>query len=201
MEKVEKKQYLKLVSLIVLLVTMTLGGTYAFLYLNNSSQNAIKGEAGCFNVKYDGNEIKSSNLSITDNYLEGAKTKITLSKDPSCTIYTKSSINIYTNGPNTPDCTETTQAPDPTNLPLSSGALKYKIFKDSTEIGNGAITTKCGAQEIANVDLTTTDTTYTVYLWVDSTITNQAGNERDLYDNKKYSGYIYAESNQQSTIK
>lgn len=197
MEKGEKKQYLKLVSLIVLLVTMTLGGTYAFLYLNNSSQNAIKGEAGCFNVKYEGNEIKSSNLSITDNYLEGAKTKITLSKDPSCTIYTKSSINIYTNGPNTTDCI----APDSTTLYLDSGALKYKIFKDSTEIGNGAITTKCGAQEIANVDLTTTDTIYTVYLWVDSTITNQAGNERNLYDNKKYSGYIYAESNQQSTIK
>lgn len=201
MERGEKKQYLKLVSLIVVLVTMTLGGTYAFLYFNNNSQNTIKGEAGCFNVSYSGNEIKSSNLSITDNYLEGAKTKITLSKDPSCTIYTKSSINIYTNGPSTTDCIETTQAPDPTTLPLDSGALKYKIFKDSNEIGSGSIKTKCGAQEIANVDLTTTDTTYTVYLWVDSTITNQAGNERDLYDNKKYSGYIYAESNQQSTIK
>ena len=41
----------------------------------------------CSDIYYQSDNIKASNLSVTDNYLEGAKTTITLSYQNDCDIY------------------------------------------------------------------------------------------------------------------
>lgn len=173
-------QYIKLILLISILITLTLGGTYAFLNVR-ANNNSTTGTAGCFSVNYNANVIDSSNLSATTNYLEGANTTVTLSKSSDCQIYSSADIYLYTN--------TTTTAPIAT-----VNALKYKVFQGSTLKAEGTIT-QTGATKLATVDLTTTSTDYKVYLWVDSDLSE------GKYDNKTYSGYIYAESTQQSTIK
>lgn len=145
----------------------------------------------CGDVNYVAREINSSSLLSTTNYKEGAVTTITLSQPDDCQIYTYVNINIHTN--------DTTTAPIETVQ-----ALKYKIL--ATEISgnnvipifktkeyNGTVTTK-GDQLLATVPLTTTPTTYTIYLWVDPTISSRK------YHEKTYSGYIYVTSEQSSTI-
>lgn len=183
MDRKTKMQYIKLVFLIILLITLTLGGTYAFLNAQISN-NTTTGQAGCFQVSYSGQVINSSNLSATNNYLEGAKTEVTLKKDASCQIYTTSDIYIYTNS-------------EGTTAPISDGALKYKVLQGDTVKSEGTITQK-GAQTLllSNISLSTTATTYKIYIWVDSNVTTDRA-----YDKTKYSGYIYAESTQQSTVK
>lgn len=187
MDNKTKMQYLKLVFLIILLITLTLGATYAFLDLKASNDAAPTGQAGCFEVTYSGQIINSSNLSVTNNYLEGARTEVTLTKSASCQIYTLSNIYIYTNSTGT-------------TAPITDGALKYKVLNGSTLQSEGTITqTDTATPLLENIPLSTTASTYTIYIWVDSNVTNSTTSRS--YDNTKYSGYIYAESTQQSTIK
>ena len=83
---------------------------------------------------------------------------------------------------------------DTTTAPIDTiPTLKYKIITEDNYEYNGAITTK-GDYLLATVPLTTTEKTYTIYLWVDSDIS--LGNYNDV----TYSGYIYAISDQTSTV-
>ncbi len=185
MKKKSDKNIVKLLVLIILLITLALGGTYAFLTLSKNANNQ-KSTAGCFKVNYTGQAINATNLSVTTNYLEGAKTTVSLSKASDCQAYTKANIYIHTN----------TQA-EGTTAPIEKGALKYKILNGTTVTSEGTITEKGATKTIlSNVDVTTTATTYTIYIWIDSSLTSNRE-----FDQTKYSGYIYADSTQTSTVK
>lgn len=191
MKKIGKKN-IQLSLLITILVVATLGTTYA--YLNSSANNSNPtGTGGCFNVAYTkGQDIDS--LISTSNYEEGTSTTVTLSKAQDCEIYTTASIHINT--------TNTTS--NPTTAPIATvKALKYKIVTSGNSIVNDDGTTTStkegvidviGDKTLANVNLTTTATQYTIYLWIDSSISE------GQFDSTTYSGYIYAESTQASTI-
>ena len=175
------KENIKSLIIIALIVTFSLSSTYAYMQLE-ASNNTATGEGGCFEVDYvKGQDINSSSLKSTTNYLEGASTEVTLSKAEDCEIYTTAEIKINTN---------TT-----TDTEVLTGALKYKVVNKSTSatVGEGTITTT-SATQLASVNLTTTATVYTIYLWIDPEIS------QGTYNGKTYSGYIYAESRQQSTI-
>jgi hypothetical protein len=175
MTNIEKKQYLKLIFLIALLITLIIGTTYAFLNLNGNK--ATEGtKAGCFSVSYEGNEINATNLSTTTNYLEGAKTTLKLKKDTDCEIYTTANIYLYI------DSTNTTST-------LLSGDLNYIILdQNSTTIAQGVVTST-GSILLKTVSLTTTQTPYSV-----------KPSSNRTYDNTKFVGYIYADTTQSSTI-
>lgn len=189
----QKKDIFLLVILILLLIVLVSGATYA--YLNTGVvKNSSTGQGGCFNVDYEGQDISSDNLQSTTNYLEGAKTVVTLSKAADCEIYT--SANIYI---------ETDEAL--TSAPIEDPqALKYKVVKGDYSSGSepsanslvseGKINSKNNSILLASdLELTTTDTDYTIYIWIDSDESNGE------YNGTTYSGYIYAESVQSSTIK
>lgn len=165
--------------IITLLVIFSLSVTYAFLFLDTSNDDAT-GEGGCFEVDYTGQTISNASLVSTTSYENGASSIVTLSKNPGCDIYTEASIKIFTN-------TSTT-------APISNGALKYKILQGSEEISAGTITTT-GNTSLATVQLTEEDISYTVYIWIDSNVSN------GTYNQTTYSGYLFAESIQTSTIK
>ena len=167
------------ISVICIFLIFTIGGTYAYLYLGKNN-NSVTGKGYCNSVVYEGTNINASNLVSTTNYLEGSKTDVTLSYSKDCSIYTLASIYLHTN--------------DETTSPITSvHALKYKVFNGSTKISEGVITSK-GDVKIATVPLTDTATTYNVYLYIDSNVSN------GYFDNKTYSGYIYASTAQTSTI-
>lgn len=213
-----RKENLNLSVLIFLAVAISLSATYAYLELAPSGASAT-GQGGCFNVNYNvsdsnGNAVEKleiTSLQSTTDYQEGATFNITLSKNTNCEIYTEADILIHTNSD-----LSVTSAPIDT-----CQALKYRIdvedgegkilIKTTNSDGEeeieevttktGIITTNKDAEgndiglSLANVKLTENDTTYKIYLWIDSSISG--GN----YHNKTYSGYFYASSTQSSDVK
>ena len=179
MDKNMKKNYIKLTLLIIIFIALSLGATYAFLNLRQTNNNTT-GKAGCFDISYTGTEIKHTNLSVTTNYLEGVNSTVTIAKEASCKIYNEAYIYIHVN--------------DDITAPIETvQALRYKVMQGNNQIGEGLITNK-GEVLLATVPITTTSTTYNIYIWVDSSLSNKQ------YDNVKFTGYIYAESDQTSTI-
>ena len=170
---------LKYFYFILVLSILLISGTYAYQYITTTNSNAT-GMGGCFNVNYTGENITTSSISTTTNYEDGSKTTVTLSKNSSCKLYTEANIYLHTNN--------TTTAPIET-IP----ALKYKLYNGSSQISEGTITNK-NDYLLGTVPLTDTSTTYTVYLYIDPSIS--IGN----YNGTSYSGYIYADSHQTSTI-
>ena len=170
---------LKYFYFILVLSILLISGTYAYQYITTTNSNAT-GMGGCFNVNYTGQNIATTDLATTTNYQNGSKTTVTLSKHSSCKLYTEANIYLKTN--------------NTTTAPIESvHALKYKVFNGTSQISEGTITTK-NDYLLATVPLTNTSTTYTVYLYIDIDISI------GQYDGKSYSGYVYAESNQTSTI-
>lgn len=171
---------LKSIIILSLIVFFSLSGTYAYMQLV-ATNNTATGQGGCFEVAYVGGQaITGASLVSTTNYLEGAHTQITLSKASNCKIYTEAQIMLSIN-------TSTT------TIPLNRSAFKYKILNGSTTVSTGTIST--ANPTLANITLTNTATTYDIYLWIDSSISY------GYYDNKTFSGYLYATSSQTSTIK
>lgn len=170
------------ISVICIFLIFTIGGTYAYLYLGQTDNSTATGKGYCDSVFYEGTNINASNLVSTTNYLEGSKTEVELYyKNDACSIYPFVTIYLHTN--------------DSTTAPITSvNAFKYKVFNGSTKVSEGVITAK-GDVKLATVPLTRTSTTYSVYLYIDSNISN------GYFDAKTYSGYIYASATQTSTVK
>lgn len=176
----EKKYNIKLIIVIAIVMTTVISATYAFVNFIASKQTE-ETKAGCFIVNYTGN-ILTNTLVSTTNYLEGSHAQITLSKNENCKIYTTATIYAHT--------TETT-------APINTiQALKYKVFEGTTEKASGVITTSENSNEVSLTSVVLEDTpkTYDIYIWVDKDIS------KGEYNNKTYSGYLYASSNQSSDI-
>lgn len=178
-----KKENLKSSIIIGLIVIFSLSATYAFLNLSANNGDAT-GTGGCFNVSYTAQNISNASLKSSTTYSEGAATTVTLSKDSSCKIYTQSEIYLHTDE-------EKTTA----NFPFSNGAFKYRVEKSGTMVSEGTVTSMDSDTVLATVPLTDTKTEYKIYIWIDSTLSKGA------YNDKAYSGYIYAKSTQTSTVK
>lgn len=180
-----RKGNFKLSIIVSLIVIISISATYAYMELSAINNNST-GTGGCFLVNYTGQAINNSSLQSTSSFedLTSASSTIILSKNENCEIYTEAEILIHTNS-------------TATDAPLSNGAMKYQIKNGSTIVSSGviaAVTETSEDQLLATVPLTETNTTYTVYLWIDSTIS------QGTYNGKTYSGYLYARSTQSSTI-
>lgn len=195
----------KLLIIVVVVISLLLSSTYAFLSLNSDVSDAT-GEGGCFEVEYSADPtIVTSSLVSTVNVPESPILSITISKDNSCKIYSNADIYIHTNMSN-----------NETTAPINdTPALKYKIFAKKNSSGEiiinkiGNITTTLNADGTLNEDLKITIAdnivdgipvleeaiTYDIYIWVDKNAS------LGRYNNTTYSGYIYAEAHQTSTIK
>ena len=179
-----KRENIKLSITILLVIVFSLSATYAYIELRPATANT-SGTAGCFEVNYSGTTINNASLQSTNDYTKGAKSVIILSKNSGCQIYEQAEIMVHTNSART-------------TAPLSDGAMKYKVMQDATEISAGyisAVTATSEDQVLATVPLTETATSYTVYLWIDPSISQGA------YHGKSYEGYFYARSTQSSTVK
>lgn len=176
-----KKESLRSLIIIGLIIIFSLSATYAYLNLSISNNTSATGTGGCFNVSYTGQNITNASLKSSTTYSGGATTTVNLSKDSSCKIYTQSSIYLYTNSS--------------TTAPISNGSFKYRVEKAGTKVSEGVVTKVGGATLLATVPLTETKTDYKIYLWIDSNTSN------GTYHDKSFSGYVYAESIQTSSIK
>lgn len=205
-----KEHRITIILTLSLLITLLLGSTYAYLIIGSTSDNEISGEAGCFDIEYNGH---IGTYSSNNDTLEPSETYsvpyenntgfayVTLSKSEDCEIYNEVNIKLKTNNikstsNNSNDYTSRTL--------LTEGALKYRVV-DSSNTSNyweGTITTTDTTIETldttlaSSVPLTNTATTYNIYIWIDSAITS---NSNIIYDGLKYSGSIYVDAAQSST--
>ncbi len=181
-EKKYSKYNLRLIITLILIITTLLSATYAFLAAVDVLDTG-ETATGCFKVNYEGNVLSNALISTID-YLEGNHSQITLSRNSDCEIYTTADIYVHTN------INETT-------APINTyEALKYKILLAGEEIAEGVITaTEANSDKLLKtVDLTETPTTYDIYIWVDQSVS------LGIYEGTTYSGYLYAKSDQTSTV-
>ena len=159
-----KRVFIGLFALFFFLI-LTIGGTYAYLYLGRTD-NSVTGKGYCNSVVYEGTNINASNLVSTTNYLNGLKTGVKLSyENDACSIYPFVTIYLHTN--------------DSTTAPITSvHAFKYKVFNGSTKVSEGVITAK-GDVKLATVPLTKDVTngyfdakTYSGYIYASATQTS-----------------------------
>ena len=183
-----KKNTLSLVLVICLLLSIGITGTYAFFTIGDD--DSANGNGGCFNVDYTSSQnITSLTSAPSYDSLGVGIVTVTLKKNNSCKAYTTANIHLNTTS---------------TNAPITTvKAFKYRVSSSATTINSNSSLTNniegiidsTGDIVLANVDLTTSTVTYTIYLWVDSDISS------GYYSGKNYSGYIYAESTQSSGVK
>lgn len=169
-----------LIVIIVVIITVLLSSTYAFLNFEVVDDSAT-GEGGCFEVDYTATVIGSSNLVSTEVEPTEPFSRITILKDESCEIYTEADIYIHTNANGTTANISGIQA------------LKYKVVSSGNVLASGVINA-IGDLKIVTVPITNDKVYYDIYIWVDSSVSNGA------YNQETYSGYIYAESRQSSTV-
>ena len=175
-----KVRIVSITYLIVMYAVIIMTSTYAYKEFS-SEREGLTGQGGCFNVDYFGREITSLNILTSENYKNGAKTSVVLSKNSSCKLYSLANIYLHTN--------------NSTTAPISTiTALKYKVLDGETIIAEGTVTEKNSDKLLKTVPLTENPTNYYIYLYIDSELSE--GN----YNDTTYSGYIYAEANQTSTI-
>lgn len=191
-----KKDIIRSIIIVGLIVTLTISSTYAFMNLNTDN-NSTTGNGGCFQVSYTGTAVTNIEIEAGGNYTDSGASAhpiVKLSKNSSCKIYTEASIYLTVDS--------TSQIPlaqsEVVNEPTAINAFKYKVMKGSTEVSNGTLLkgNNTGTYDIllATVPLTDTQTTYDIYLWLDMNLSLGA------YHEKSFSGKIYAKSDQSSTL-
>ena len=156
----------KCILIVVAVIFLTVGGTFAYWSgrSNNVNVNASLGNINnC--VRYTkGTNLTSSNFMPSASYTGGASTTITFyryaSGSNSCninsTIYGTISIKINSIG---------------TNLKSEAG-FKYALVSGSTVLAQGTFSGKSAGTHVlkSNIALSTTSTTYTLYVWLDKSM-------------------------------
>lgn len=172
----------KLTVLILLLVIIALGTTYAILTWA-SSNTSIAGSTKCFQVDY----TKGQDINFTDglaaqtsfNKDEAVSTTLTISRNADCDICGTGTISANINS----------------SIDLSSGGLSYKVYLGSSEIKSGSITTTGVNTLYDNFDIKyTTTNTYTIYFYLDA---DKISND---YLSTNFTGTIYAEAKSTNEI-
>ena len=171
----------KLTFLILLLVIIALGTTYAILTWA-SSNTSIAGNTKCFKVDYTkGQDINFGSITsgtglvaqTSFNKDEAVSTTLTISRNKDCDICGTGSISANITA----------------SIDLSKGGLSYKVYLGSSEVKSGSIT-KTGVNTLYdNFDIKyTTTNTYTIYFYLDA---NKIDNN---YLKTNFTGKIYAEA-------
>lgn len=178
-------------------IAVMAGLTYAMYTIDDSNANVIKGGHECINISYaKGNDINATELNFVDVYTESAATTtITFYEDETCGNY-NGTIYIYTN-----ESSSSSLLTGLTTSGVSHGVLRYTIEKKVgsngvSETYTGYITSK-GDTEIEVGLLENSQTTYTVYLWLEKDTTGTIDN--GTISEVTYSGYIHASARQTST--
>ncbi len=177
----------KLTFLILLLVIIALGTTYAILTWA-SSNTSIAGNTKCFKVDYTkGQDINFGSITsgtglvaqTSFNKDEAVSTTLTISRNADCDICGTGTISANITA----------------SIDLSKGGLSYKVYLGSSEVKSGSIT-KTGVSILYdNFDIkNTTSTTYTIYFYLDS---NKINND---YLQTNFTGKIYAEAKSTNEI-
>lgn len=164
-----KKKILYSILIVLLIIIVSVGITYAWLSWSGSVN--ISGTSECFDVNYVkgqdiGSEESPAKLSLASSYTEGLSTVVKVNLNDTCTILNGTGT-LYLN---TDSITS--------NILLTSNVLKYQVLDDTTEITNGVITSTGTLAIYDNIPITNEEKSITVYIWIDGNlVTNDNVND------------------------
>lgn len=164
-----KKKILYSVLIVLLIIIVSVGITYAWLSWSGSVN--VSGTSECFDVNYVkgqdiGSEESPAKLSLASSYTEGLSTVVKVNLDDTCTILNGTGT-LYLN---TDSITS--------NILLTSNVLKYQVLDGTTEITNGVITSTGTLAIYDNIPITNEEKSITVYIWIDGNlVTNDNVND------------------------
>ena len=165
-----KKRYL-LIGIIVTIIMLGLGITLAVT--DWTKLFVISGTSGCFTINYTkGQDVTGSIEAGTSYQDKGVSTDIVMYKDPNCKVDALGTLYLTTN--------------DTSSIDFSTGALKYSVVVNGTEVASGSVK-GIANQVIYRFYLNNTKTTYKVYLWLDSSLYIEKQDDN-------YSGFVHAEA-------
>lgn len=170
-----KKKLLGAAIGVIAFVALIAGATYAW-FTWSSSNTVLNGTTGCFTIVYPTGTGFSGAMNMSSAYSGGRMASVTISISSSCTIGGTFDLYLYTTSGDSPL--------------LTGGALKYAVYTGTTSLGTGTITATGAKLLVDNRPLTTTATTYNVWLWLDGSMADNS------YAGKAYVGYIYATASQ-----
>lgn len=164
-----KKKILYSILIVLLIIIVSVGITYAWLSWSGSVN--ISGTSECFDVNYVkgqdiGSEESPAKLSLASSYTEGLSTVVKVNLNDTCTILNGTGT-LYLN---TDSITS--------NILLTSNVLKYQVLDGTTEITNGIITSTGTLAIYDNIPITNEEKSITVYIWIDGNlVTNDNVND------------------------
>ena len=164
-----KKKILYSVLIVLLIIIVSVGITYAWLSWSGSVN--VSGTSECFDVNYVkgqdiGSEESPAKLSLASSYTEGLSTVVKVNLNDTCTILNGTGT-LYLN---TDSITS--------NILLTSNVLKYQVLDGTTEITNGIITSTGTLAIYDNIPITNEEKSITVYIWIDGNlVTNDNVND------------------------
>ena len=181
----KKEIYRSLIGVFAIIIVVA-GATYAWFTWKSTNTN-IQGTLGCFDIDYDkGQDIGSADspyaLRSSCNYKEGAKATVKINTKENCYETAKATINLTTTAFNLYDGNSAFTAP-------TQNVLKYQVTtgtdENETEVtGCSGYVESLSTIPMCNIDVTPTETTYNVYLYLDcNTVTT-------TYIGSTYTGYI-----------
>jgi len=169
----DKEKYLMLIPVITLIL-IAIGATYAFFQASASNSDTITGSGECYTVNYTkGNDISGEIEPVAD-YTSGKSTDIIMYSDPNCASMT-GTLYITTNNTSTMDFTDK--------------ALRYTVVVDGNVVSEGAVNGTTNQVIYSGFTLNTTSTTYTVYVWLDTSLEDTTNTS-----DESFSGFIHADA-------
>lgn len=171
----KKKRNIMLFLIVFSLILIVLGVTYAW-FVWKSDDTKINAQTGCFNINYNGS-FSDTKIKMTSSYEGGVVALVNLSVNNTCDI--QSGIGTLYLKTNSFSANEVSL--------IENGALKYVIFNDDTKIDEGVINSLGDTIILDNIEVDTTEISYSVYLWLDGNIAD------DTYTDAIFDGSIYAE--------
>ncbi len=165
-----KKRYL-LIGIIVTIIMLGLGITLAVT--DWTKLFVISGTSGCFTINYTKGQDVTGSIEAGTSYSDkGVSSDIVMYKDPACKVDALGTLYLTTN--------------DTSSIDFSTGALKYSVVVNGTEVASGSVK-GIANQVIYRFYLNNTETTYKVYLWLDSSLYIEKQDDN-------YSGFVHAEA-------
>lgn len=148
----------KFMIILMLIVVIIMGITLA-VYTYATYDETIDAESNCFSIVYtkgqdigSNENLKKLNIGIT--YTDGLSTTVKIKTDSSCNN-TKGIGVLYL-----------ITSEETSDYLIDNNLLNYYVMEGSTNVSSGVVTNKGESIIYENFDITTTEKSITVYIWI-----------------------------------
>jgi len=152
----KKKELIKVIMGVLLLIVVVSGTTYA-AFVWSSENIDISGTSDCFVIDYTkGTDILNGELELGSTYTDGIFTTVKAKLSDTCNI-DNAVGTLYLN---TDDITS--------DYLITNKIIRYQVLENGEPVdgANGNIEKKGQTEIYENIDITGTEKTFTVYIWM-----------------------------------